>query len=152
MCFYQIVCMLQSARGYKPLYHSFIKDEALYKITISNKHFPPHLQRIRWKFLSYWNSLQFLSASSSKARASTLHYFLFFCLQTFMNCGVVWWVPASKRHWATLVLGWETVSMHYSCLWWLCALTSRPKPLLALFHPILQLSVSPHASQTQWNQ
>ena len=37
-----------------------------------------------------------------------------------------------KQQWATLVLGWVTASVHYSCLWWLFALASRPKCLSAL--------------------
>ena len=58
-------------------------------------------------------------------------FIFFFCLETFMNCDVptmtlsstevVAW-PQSlsfievKWRWTTLVLGWVTASVHYSCL------------------------------------
>ena len=40
-----------------------------------------------------------------------------------------------RRWWATLVLGWVTTSVHYSCFWWLCACAGGLKPLLALLSP-----------------
>ena len=34
-----------------------------------------------------------------------------------MNCGMgICLFPEVKRQWATLVLGWVTASVHYSCL------------------------------------
>ena len=69
-----------------------------------------------------------------------------FCHHTFMNCGIVWWVPVSslklKQQWATSVLEpmavwvpgkvWDVsdsefvlvtrfswIPVHCSCLWWL---------------------------------
>ena len=72
----------------------------------------------------------FLSVSSSKALASRGHFFVlfifFFLSLDFMHCGIAWL-------WTMLVLGWVTASVHYSCLCWLCACVSRPKPLSALF-------------------
>ena len=69
------------------------------------------------------------------------HFFVFFLSPNFheLQCGqddslsfteVMAWPQLLsstevKRQWATLVLGWVTASVHYLCLWWLCAPASN---------------------------
>ena len=73
--------------------------------------------------------------SSIKARTSRDH--LFFCLRSFMNCGVAWWVPVSSLKLSSNGLcqyldGWPPqCTTHVSDGFEACA--SRPKPLSALF-------------------
>ena len=64
--------------------------------------------------------------------------FLFFGLQTFMNCGmatmIVHLLQKFSGDWATLLLGWVTASVHYWCVsdGFALALVDR-NPFSALF-------------------
>ena len=67
------------------------------------------------------NILSLLSASSTEARASRVHFFfvfIFLCLWTFMHCGImsIFLFTEVNWQWAKLVLGWVTAAEHCSCL------------------------------------
>ena len=70
--------------------------------------------------------LVFLSVSSSEACASRDHFFgglFFFCFYLSLDFLELWCSVIStclitevKQQWVTLVLGWLTSSVYYSCL------------------------------------
>ena len=77
--------------------------------------------QVRLALLEVTFYVSFLIASSSEARASRDYFFFLFFLSLDFHelwCSVmsICLFTEVKQQWATLVLGWVTTSVHYSCL------------------------------------